>query len=221
MKQALILFTRIPVEGKTKTRLQPALTRAQCVEAHCAFLQDIAAACADPRWDLLVFYSGEGPLSTLRRVLGQIAPQAFFPQQGDTLGERMDRAIADTLAMGYGRCVLVGADLPELDRTIVAGAMQQLQPGTVVLGPTVDGGYYLIASTAPCPQVFAGQHYGGANVLENTVAAARAAGFSVQLAPALADIDRPEDLRALAGRLQNRAGGCAHSRAFLQRLGWL
>ena len=94
-------------------------------------------------------------------------------------------------------------------------------PGTVVLGPTVDGGYYLIASTAPCPQVFAGQRYGGANVLENTVAAARAAGFSVQLAPALADIDRPEDLRALAGRLQNRAGGCAHSRAFLQRLGWL
>ena len=78
MKQALILFTRVPVQGKTKTRLQAALTPAQCVEVHCAFLQDLFAACNDPRWDLLVFYGQEGPLSILQKLLPALGHPPIF-----------------------------------------------------------------------------------------------------------------------------------------------
>ena len=111
MKQALILFTRVPIAGKTKTRLQTALTPEQCAQAHSAFLQDVASSCLSPQqWDLLVFYGEEGPLPVLQELLPQ--QKDFFLQQGKTLGEKMDRAITDTFKMGYERCVLIGADLP-------------------------------------------------------------------------------------------------------------
>lgn len=221
MKQALILFTRVPTEGKTKTRLQTALTPAQCVEAHCAFLRDAKAACSNPsQWDLLVFYGDEGPLSVLQKILPE--QSAFFPQQGKSLGEKMDRAISRVLSMGYERCVLVGADLPELNQKIIDAAMQQLQKNQLVLGPTADGGYYLIGSTKPCPEIFSGQSYGGSSVFENTVAAAKKAGLSLGIVAPLEDIDQPEDLRALAKRLNGKQETvCPHSRQFLRKLGWM
>lgn len=219
MKQALILFTRVPVQGKTKTRLQAALTPAQCVEVHCAFLQDLFAACNDPRWDLLVFYGQEGPLSILQELLPD--QRQFFPQQGNILGEKMDNAIAQTLAMGYDRCVLVGADLPELHRGIIAAAMQSLDQSPLVLGPTMDGGYYLIGSRMRCSFVFAGQSYGGSTVFEQTMAAIKAAGYCCRTVQPLHDVDSPQDLRALADRLHQQPAACAHSRQFLRRLGWM
>ena len=70
MKQALILFTRVPIAGKTKTRLQTALTPEQCAQAHSAFLQDVASSCLSPQqWDLLVFYGEEGPLMRIWQEL--------------------------------------------------------------------------------------------------------------------------------------------------------
>lgn len=221
MKQALILFTRVPTEGKTKTRLQTALTSVQCVEAHCAFLRDMTAACTSPdQWELLVFYGDEGPLASLQKILPE--QQKYFPQQGASLGEKMDRAITQTLSIGYERCVLVGADLPELNRNIIAQAMHTLKENQLVLGPTADGGYYLVGSTKPCPQIFSGQSYGGSSVFENTVAAAREAGLSLGTVASMEDIDQPEDLRKLAERLNRQPDSvCPHSRQFLRKLGWL
>ena len=139
MKQALILFTRVPIAGKTKTRLQTALTPEQCAQVHSAFLQDVASSCLSPlQWDLLMFYGEEGPLSVLQGLLPQ--QKDFFLQQGKTLGEKMDRAITDTFKMGYNRCVLIGADLPLINREIIAQAMRVLEETSLVLGPTVDVG---------------------------------------------------------------------------------
>lgn len=221
MKQALILFTRVPIAGKTKTRLQTVLTPEQCAQAHSAFLQDVASFCLSPQqWDLLVFYGEEGPLSVLQELLPQ--QKDFFFQQGKTLGEKMDRAITDTFKMGYDRCVLIGADLPLINREIIAQAMRALEETSLVLGPTVDGGYYLVGSTKPCPEIFSGQSYGGSNVFENTVAAAQKAGLSLGTVASMEDIDQPEDLRALAKRLNGQQETvCPHSRQFLRKLGWM
>lgn len=221
MKQALILFTRVPIAGKTKTRLQRALTPEQCARAHSAFLQDIASSCLAPQqWDLLIFYGEEGPLSVLQELLPQ--QKDFFVQQGKILGEKMDRAIADTFKMGYDRCVLIGADLPLINREIIAQAMRTLGETSLVLGPTVDGGYYLVGSTKPCPEIFSGQSYGGSNVFENTVAAAQKAGLSLGTVATMEDIDQPEDLRNFADKLSMKPEEiCPHSRRFLRELGWI
>lgn len=221
MKQALILFTRVPIAGKTKTRLQTALTPEQCAQAHSAFLQDVASSCLAPQqWDLLVFYGEEGSLSVLQELLPQ--QKDFFVQQGKILGEKMDRAIADTFKMGYDRCVLIGADLPLINREIIAQAMRTLGETSLVLGPTVDGGYYLVGSTKPCPEIFSGQSYGGSNVFENTVAAAQKAGLSLGTVATMEDIDQPEDLRNFADKLSMQPEEiCPHSRRFLRELGWI
>ena len=146
----------------------------------------------------------------------------FFLQQGKTLGEKMDRAITDTFKMGYDRCVLIGADLPLINREIIAQAMRALEEISLVLGPTVDGGYYLVGSTKPCPEIFSGQSYGGNNVFENTVAAAQKAGLSLGTVAPMEDIDQPEDLRNFADKLSMQPEEiCPHSRRFLRELGWI
>lgn len=221
VKQALLLFTRVPVAGRTKTRLYPALTPSQCAQAHRAFLQDIVLACTLPRqWDLLVFYGQEGPLSILRQLLPE--QRAFFPQQGNTLGQRMDRAVRQALEMGYASCVLIGADVPQVHRGVIARAMSLLAECDLVLGPTQDGGYYLLGTRQPCTAVFSGQRYGGSTVFADTVEAARRAGLRWTQAPSLRDVDEPEDLRALARYLAHTEENlCPNSRAFLQELGWM
>lgn len=221
MKQALILFTRVPMPGKTKTRLLQELSGAQCARAHTAFLRDEVRNCTAPdAWDLLIFYGSEGPVELLQKLLpGQAR---FFPQEGESLGEKMDRAITRTLKLGYDRCVLVGADLPELDRERIAEAFDALDRKNLVLGPTADGGYYLIGCSVPCPELFAGQRYGGSSVLENTLRAAEHAGYTAAQTEPVCDIDDPADLRALARRLTGREETlCPDTRAFLRELGWM
>lgn len=167
-----------------------------------------------------MFYGEEGPLPVLQELLPQ--QKDFFLQQGKTLGEKMDRAITDTFKMGYERCVLIGADLPLINREIIAQAMRVLEETSLVLGPTVDGGYYLVGSTKPCPEIFSGQSYGGSNVFENTVAAAQKAGLSLGTVATIEDIDQPEDLRNFADKLSMQPEGiCPHSRRFLRELRWI
>ena len=167
-----------------------------------------------------MFYGEEGPLSVLQGLLPQ--QKDFFLQQGKTLGEKMDRAITDTFKMGYNRCVLIGADLPLINREIIAQAMRVLEETSLVLGPTVDGGYYLVGSTKPCPEIFSGQSYGGSSVFENTVAAARKAGLRLGTVATMEDIDQPEDLRNFADKLSMQPEEiCPHSRRFLREVGWI
>lgn len=219
-RRALILFTRVPVPGKTKTRLEPELSPEQCAQAQRAFLRDIFAACLAPdEWDTLVFYGDEGPVSDLRRLLPEQC--GFHPQRGCGLGEKMDTAIRCTLAMGYGECVLTGTDVPELSRDIIAEAFAKLADNDLVLGPTLDGGYYLIGCRRECTAVFTDQTYGSGSVLANTLSAARHAGFSCAVTNLMQDVDEPEDLRALSLRLARSGNVCQHTRAFLLELGWM
>lgn len=219
-RRALILFTRVPEPGKAKTRLEPELSPEQCAQAQRAFLRDIFAACLVPdEWDTLVFYGGEGPLEDLKRLLpGQCE---FYPQRGADLGAKMDSAIRSALAMGYAECVLTGTDVPELSRDIIAEAFTKLADNDLVLGPTLDGGYYLIGSRIECTAVFTGQTYGSGSVLANTLAAARGAGLSCAVTHLMQDVDEPEDLRALSLRLAQSDEACPSTRAFLLELGWM
>ena len=202
MRRAVICFTRLPLPGRTKTRLLPLLTGAQCARLHTAFLRDLAAVYAAVDADLFIAYSPEGEPD----MLGEIFPRAagFFPQQGWDLGERMHRAVSQVLEGGYDACVLTGTDLPELRPDHLSAAFSILEHADAAIGPTPDGGYYLIGLKRPCPALFSGQRYGGDTVYAGTLAATRAAGLSVGEAPPCGDVDTPADLRALARRM---AGG--------------
>lgn len=197
MKRALICFTRPPVPGHTKTRLMPLLSGEACAALHTAFLRDLANLCSRLDADLYVSYAPEGDWGILREIFP--AALDFFPQTGDGLGERMHRALSLVLSLGYDACVLFGSDLPELTQAHLAAAFAALEQADATLGPTADGGYYLVGLKAPCRSLFAGHRYGHASVYENALAAIRSAGLRFRAAPPCRDVDVPEDLMRLRG----------------------
>ena len=196
MKRAMICFTRVPRAGRTKTRLMPLLSPGQCAGLHWAFLKDQAEVYRQVDGDLFVAYTEDPNWMELKPVFKMA--REFYPQVGDNLGEKMDHALKTVLALGYDAVVLTGADLPALTAAHLESGFAALESADIAIGPTSDGGYYLIGTKAPCSAVFSVQGYGGATVYENTLSAAHAAGYTVAPALACDDVDTPEDLENLA-----------------------
>lgn len=213
MKNAVICFTRVPRPGQTKTRLLPVLTPEECAGLHWAFLKDLAQVYRQMDADLFLAYTADPDWGALKEVFPMAA--GFIPQEGNGLGEKMDHAIRTVLARGYDAVVLTGADLPLLTKAHLQSGFAALEGADIAIGPTADGGYYLVASKKPCPEIFAGQQYGGRTVFDNTLAAAKAAGYTVAAALPCGDVDTPEDLRQLLTALHPDS----HTARYLLSLG--
>lgn len=194
MKKAIICFTRVPRPGVTKTRLLPVLRPEQCAQLHWTFLKDLARVYRQVDADLFVAYT---PDPDWAQLLNVFPGAAFFPQEGGDLGEKMDRALRHVLALDYDAVVLTGADLPAMTAAHLRSGFAALESADIALGPTSDGGYYLIGTKMPCTALFRGQQYGGATVWENTLTAAKAGGFTVCPTAPCDDVDTPADLRSL------------------------
>ncbi len=213
MKKAYICFTRIPVPGQTKTRLMPLLGGEGCAALHTCFLRDIAAVSRQCGADLYIAYVPVGDPQLLRGIFPDA--KGFFPQEGADLGEKMHNALCRVLALGYDAVLLTGSDLPCMTAHHLQSGFDALNEADVAIGPTPDGGYYLIGTKSPCPALFSGQTYSHASVFENTCAAARAAGFTVCPVMPCTDVDTPEDLRVLWQQLDDPT---THTAVFLKRL---
>ena len=211
MKKAIICFTRVPRPGQTKTRLMGLLSGKQCAELHWAFLKDLNRVYANLDADLFVFHTPDPDWAQLKPVFPDA--KGFYPQLGEGLGEKMNNALNAVLAMGYGAVVLTGADLPAMTARHLESGFAALEHADVTLGPTSDGGYYLVGVKAPAPCLFENQTYGNGSVFDRTAAAAKNAGRT--LAPALPcdDVDTPEDLRAL------RLSLASHTHRYLSKIG--
>lgn len=198
-KRALIIFTRVPIPGRTKTRMEPQLSKANCARLHSCFLKDIGQECTKVQADLFVFYT---PDHFQERLYPAFGPSAvYLPQKGEGLGARMYEAIRHVLSKGYSSCILCGTDIPELLAEDLEQAFSRLDACDVVLGPTEDGGYYLVGMKKPEKAVFQAVPYGNGSVLERTVEQAQRAGLSVALVKEQKDMDHFEDLEGLWRRM--------------------
>lgn len=195
MKNAVICFTRVPKPGITKTRLLPVLRPEQCADLHWAFLKDLAEIYKKIDAHLFVAYISDPDWELLKSVF---PPAGYIPQKGNDLGEKMYRAIRKVLDLGYESVVLTGSDLPLMTADHLNSGFSALEENDIAIGPTSDGGYYLIGMKKACRDVFRVEGYGGSSVFENTVAAAKNAGLTVGLAQICNDVDTPEDLWNLA-----------------------
>lgn len=201
-KNALIIFTRVPVEGQTKTRLMPYFTPKQCKELHICFLKDIAKMCEETDEDLFVCHTPEDKNHVLHDIFGTKAQ--YFLQTGDDLGTRMYRAIETVLRKGYKACVLIGTDVPEVQSKDIRQAFEILKTKDVVFGPTADGGYFLVGMKEARKEAFEKQTYGHASVLENTVHGLEKNGLTVGFGEKKHDIDTREDLNGYRARMRNQ-----------------
>lgn len=196
MKKAVICFTRVPRPGHTKTRLLPILRGEQCAALHTAFLQDMAAIYNSMDADLLVACAPDPDIQILREIFP--LAKDIFPQEGNDLGERMLHAIAYTLNLGYDAVILTGSDLPLLTAAHLNAGFAALQSADIAIGPTSDGGYYLIGMKQAHAAPFFNQSYGGSSVYHSTIRAIEQAGLTAAAAPLCDDVDTPDDLKLLA-----------------------
>ncbi len=207
-KQHLIIFTRYPEPGKTKTRLIPALgtvgaanLQRQMTE-HTIFqvqeLQKVIPISVEVR------FAG-GDLQLMQDWLGL---DLIYQSQGEgDLGSRMVRSLFDAFQSGAENVIIIGIDCPGVNAQILATAFENLHTFDLVLGPAIDGGYYLIGLRQPIPELFVNIEWGTAKVFQKTVEIAQKLNLSyVNLLP-LADVDRPEDLSIWEQALEGEVGG--------------
>lgn len=197
-RNAYVLFTREPVPGFTKTRLMPYYTAEQCAELHECFLRDIAHEMMSRDFDIIVSYTGGEP-SFLKKTFGRKAK--YIEQRGNGLGQRMENAISDVLAMGYEKAVLTGSDIPELEAETIEASFAMLSASDIVIGPTSDGGYYLIGMKKLLHEAFDVKTYGVSTVFEETVSAIEAKELTVAKVDEYHDIDTNENLADLRRRI--------------------
>ncbi len=192
----LLVFARFPEAGRVKTRLSPPLPPDEAAAVYEACLRDVLALAARERGRLAVWVDG-GP--TARDYFAQAFPVVpAEPQSPGDLGERIEDAFRRNFEEGAERVVIVGSDAPTLPESCLHDAFDFLEDAPVVLGPALDGGYYLVAlrrdawpAAAP---MFRDIPWSTAEVLRATGERAAAAGLELRLLPAWYDIDRPEDL---------------------------
>ncbi len=218
----LVVFARWPEPGKVKTRLSPALPPALACELHEGMLLDVLeagrVALADRRY---LYWAGaptDRPWSRAAREAGYTETL----QRGRDLGARLEQMFEELLGGPDDRVVVVGTDCPELSTTVMNAAFIQLSVRDLVLGPTPDGGYYLLGLSRRAPEILRDVSWGSDQVLAQTLERARATGLTTAVLEPLADVDTPADLVGLVTRCLALARGAPrHAAETLQRMGLL
>lgn len=193
--ECLIVFTRYPIPGKTKTRLIPALGAAGAANLHRQMTEHTLAQVRQLRADgvaIEIHYAGT---KIDRELADWLGADLVYRSQGDgDLGDRMALSIKTAVQTGHDRVIIIGTDCPGLNAEVLQLAFQQLRDRDLVLGPAIDGGYYLIGMQRFIPELFVGISWGTSVVRQQTIEIATKLGLSMGDLPLLADIDRPEDL---------------------------
>lgn len=192
----LILFTRYPVPGRTKTRLIPSLGEQGAAALQRRMSETIAARmtefAAGYPVNLEIRYT-DGNQEDMEVWLSGHIP--CIPQGEGDLGDRLRRAFTLAFFQDSRRVVIIGADCPGLSSTLFSQAFAALDHKDLVIGPAMDGGYYLIGLNRPAPSLFSDIPWGSGEVLAATLNQAKTLNLSNHLLEPLADVDRPEDLR--------------------------
>jgi rSAM/selenodomain-associated transferase 1 len=198
----LLIFTRYPQAGRSKTRLIGELGP----EGAARLQRRLTERVVDEARQLAAHYPVNVQIHFCggdeERLSGWLGPLVYRSQVDGDLGRKMGAAMHGALEeMGTapGSVVLIGSDIPQVDASLLRQAFKTLARHEVVLGPSRDGGYYLVGLTAAAaprvlPLLFDDMHWSTETVLAETLGRLGANGCSVQLLPMLRDIDRPEDL---------------------------
>ncbi|MGD0828753.1 MAG: TIGR04282 family arsenosugar biosynthesis glycosyltransferase [Desulfobaccales bacterium] len=196
MSSLCIIFAKEPVPGQVKTRLTPPFSPGEACRLYRAFLADVLEETARiPGIECALAYASAGA----RKFFQDLAPgMRRFPQEGRDLGERLVRAFDWGWAAGFQNVLVRGSDTPDLPGAILLQARQRLASGQVqvVLGPSPDGGYYLVGLRDPQPQLFAGITWSSTAVLAETLSRARGLSLNVHLLRCWQDIDDDAGLMA-------------------------
>ncbi|SMF06391.1 TIGR04282 family arsenosugar biosynthesis glycosyltransferase [Desulfovibrio gilichinskyi] len=200
MNKALLIFVKLPIAGKVKTRLGKDVGNTQAALFYAAFVEDLLARVDKSEIETLIFFDPEEPASEYNKWLGN---RRLIPQRGKDLGKRMLNAFIDAFKLGYDKCVLIGSDLPDLSTSTIKKGLAVLGKYPACIGPAKDGGYYLIGFQAETLTEipFTNICWSTPHVFEQTMQKFKSAKLEPYVLPEHSDVDTLEDLISL---LQNK-----------------
>jgi rSAM/selenodomain-associated transferase 1 len=201
--RVLVIMAKAPRAGAVKTRLASSLSPEAVTDFYCCLLDDTLALARSLKLKLsdveVAIMCPESDVNELAQLAGE---QAFVvAQKGEGLAAGLTSVFAH-FTEDQRRIIAFNSDSPHLPRSVLEDAFETLAAHDVVVGPTHDGGYYLVGAKASHPTLFAGDGMGTSSALERLLSRARALELSVGFADRFYDIDIAEDLNRLAAELR-------------------
>jgi rSAM/selenodomain-associated transferase 1 len=214
---ALVIMAKQPVVGQTKTRLCPPLTLAEAAALYQALLQDTIELVASLQGvQLAIAVTPPEATENLREISPPDA--VLLPVACTDIGDCLNQVLDRLLAAGHPQAIAFNSDGPTLPAPYLHQAVAELADADVVLGPSEDGGYYLIGLTQPQPELFSDIEWSSERVTAQTLTRAETLGLNVALLPLWYDVDTAADLDRLKAELANLpAEALPHTRRLLTR----
>ncbi|EGJ33777.1 MAG: glycosyltransferase [Moorea sp. SIO1G6] len=195
LTERLIIFSRYPEPGKTKTRMIPALGADGAAKLQRRMTEHTVAQVKEfttGRPVSVEIHFAGGNQQLMENWLG--SNLVYKPQSDGDLGKRITTAFQLSFAESMTKVVIIGIDCPDLNSSVMNQAFEALDNHDLVLGAAKDGGYYLVGLSRLIPELFVGVNWGTSEVLQQTVDIANSLNLTIGMLSELTDVDRPEDL---------------------------
>ncbi|MGZ6249236.1 MAG: TIGR04282 family arsenosugar biosynthesis glycosyltransferase [Syntrophales bacterium] len=195
--KCLIMFVRFPEQGQVKSRLAKDIGEEPATNLYRCFVDDLSERFSKEPYRLCLAFHPREKEREMKEMLGH--DFSYIPQTGEDLGERMKLAFLRCFSEGARSVVLIGSDIPDLPARIVDEAFRALDKYGTVIGPSLDGGYYLLGFRQETfnEGIFAWLPWGAETVFQQTMNILHMAGALVHVLPVWWDIDKHEDIAVL------------------------
>jgi rSAM/selenodomain-associated transferase 1 len=191
----LMIFVKYPAPGRVKTRLAKTLGAKEAAQLYRLMAEDVIRRLGTNvhgKYDTIIFFDPPDRASDIKDWLGN--GRSYTPQSGRDLGEKLANAFRTVFDLGARRAVVIGTDCLSITGEIITGALQHLEKKDVVIGPTEDGGYYLLGLSRNIPELFDSIDWSTDKVFRQTVEKAKRLGLSYTTLERLKDLDEYSDI---------------------------
>ncbi len=223
MKKAIVVFAKAPIAGQVKTRLIGALTPEEAKDLYICFLKDTFEFLEelqddDEELSLVLCFTPANELEAFEAA--DLNGCLLISQSGTDLGERMKNCFDDLFTMNFHSVMIIGADTPTLPNEIITEAFTLLAEDkkAVTIGPTLDGGYYLIGMNSPHPALFENISWSSDQVMLQTRQRAEMNSIKLSLLEEWFDVDSPGDLERLTLHITAEESEAYYTKRFLKKL---
>lgn len=198
----LIIFVKYPQAGFVKTRLSKTIGKQSAALLYKLFVETIIATTKDIFFKRIIFFTPPSKRKEFVKWLGK--DLEFFPQRGNNLGRKMSNAFKEVFKHGAKRVAIIGTDSPLIDNRIIRKAFSILETKRCVVGPSLDGGYYLLGLSGFYRQIFEGIDWGTDRVFRQTLNSIKKLSIKYSILGKHFDVDDMEGLDRLNKRLKKK-----------------
>lgn len=191
----IIFFIKNPEKGKIKTRLAKDLNEEFVLDLYKCFVNDILSTLNNSKYDFKIFYNPPESLSKIKEWLG--VHYSFVQQKGKDLGLKMKNAFIDVFKSNYNKVIIIGSDMPNISNKIFINSFNNLDSNDAVIGPSFDGGYYLLGFNKETflEKIFYNIKWSSSIVFNSTIDIFKKNNYKVSILNLMNDIDTISDLK--------------------------